>query len=507
MTSGNNNDRLEVLSKEAYEVMANEIANYGCKESLILIKRFIRKMNMQKRTIFEFRGQAMGFHVFPLFIDLIIRYGTMLTPTKRLDGNTIEWLFGKYVDFPEIMLVDKSEANKNRYVSEYWLRSAFEQLTIQEMSRNLVQRMLYLYVTIPNSNPDKHKPFIDAISEVLANQFRVTLDDILYCTFTLGAIAESADQFQEKLLTEVDWMKPYVESDAMGIVRSMLTLSKDNYIIKAKEQFAGEYKYARTDPHIIYRYPIIKLDEYYICPYPKMLLNIMTKNIHGLINQYFLDNNKLQEFSGVFGNVFKDYIGLLLKECYGSENVYDIDQLPEIKTRKADWLVIKDNLVGIFECKALRYPRELKRTGSLDILESFVNSKFPDAIEQLVQTERSWPIIKETLNNIDNDVQIYKYMVIEENMQLVNVLSNFLPENGVITKLQKEHILIVTPYDLETLVSSNYADNFLDTFIKWRENIGNCPTLHQHIQELPGFSHDKNNFLDNKFREYFHLND
>lgn len=498
--------RLETLAKESYNVMAALVTNCGCEASLIYLKRFIKRMRSQKESVFTFRGQKMGFHVFPFISDLIIRHCTILMPTMLLDDNAIVSLIKRYHDFPEMLQLPLGRKNLDRYVPEWYIRTAFEQLSLQEMTSTLIPRALYYFREIPRLNPKRHRKFIKVVDEVIDVQFRVNLDDLLLCAFSLGAIANTADRFKDILSTDMRWMKPYIESDAMPIVRSHLTLSRDDYIRHAKSQFSGSYTYIRTEPQTILSYPIINLGEYDIVTDPHLLLARVTKHLHDSVYQYFIDNNRIQEYSSAFGEVFKDYIGILLKECYGCKNVFDLDEIDILEGRRADWLVIAGDHAGIFECKAQRYPKDLKRTGSLDILSSFFSERIGSALEQVNATESQWQKITDTIPQVKKAINICKIIVLEEHFQFANVVADFLPNNSIINEIKKSKTHIASTLDLETVLCSNYSSDFAHVFADWFGNLAESPTLEQHVRKLPKFNFNEDNILDRTFNNFFHTN-
>ena len=508
MNKNNDNneyERLEVLAEEYFNVIASSLSQFGCMDSLVFLKRFIKSMRLQKKPIFTFRNQSMGFHVFPFFADMIIRYCTMMVPTRKFNEDTLAWFIDKYVNFPEILQLDGSAKKVNKYVPEWLIRTAFEQISIQEMTRTLVPRMLFFYREIPEKNTTKHNSFIRARDEVLERLFRVNLDDVLLCTFTLGAITDAADRFTEELSTEVEWMKKYVESDAMKIILEQFSLTRDEYISQVKKEFSDSYIYVRTEPQLIHKYPLIRFEEYYVTPDSHMILARITKYLHDSVYQYFIDNDRIQDYSSNFGEVFKDYIGLLLTNYFSEQNVINLDNLTYITGRKADWLVITDDIAIIIECKAQRYPKKLKKTGKLDILESFVNKRIDSAVEQLINTNSQWQKIANKENIIKDVNHVYKFILFEEQFQFGNVIEDFIPNNKTIQKMNENGIKIISTLDIETIITSKFDVSFSTMLREWFYKIKEFPTLGQFLHTLNGFEYTDDNIIDEKFKSFFHM--
>lgn len=500
----NDRERLEIDAREKYEVLVNTIQQFDCLQSIVALKRFIKNMHEQKKSFFVFRGQQMGFHVFPFLIDLVLKYSTSTNSPVKLDEETIMWLIERYVKLPEIITLPSGAKEMDKYAPEWYIRTAFEQLTYQEMTRTLVPRILYLYEKIPNANSNKFFKFINVRNEVLRRQFRVTLDDLLLCTLALAAIANANDRFQDYLDCKIDWLKKYLESPAMPIVRSQFTLSLDEYGWKAKKQFSGKYSYIRTEPKLILDFPIVKIDNFYIAPEPRLLVTRVTKRLHDSFYQYFIDNNKLQDYSSTFGDVFKDYIGLLLKECFGTENVFDLDTLISEKSKKADWLVIKDETAVLFECKAYRYNYNLKRTGSLDLLREFVEERIGYALIQLDESLQEVQKMGTTEPKFANIGRVHKIIVLEEDFYLANALVDFLQNDPIVRKIEREQIQIISMLELETVLLSNYSNDLDSIFTSKIDGPNRKLSLDFHLRQLPNFKTDKNNILDKTLDNYLH---
>lgn len=501
----NEYQRLEILAKEHYDTIAISLSHFGCMESLVLLKRFIKAMRSQKKPVFEFRGQSMGFHIFPFFADMIVTHCTSLLPSKRFTDDTFEWFIDKYIHYPEILQFVGSEEKINRFVPEWLIRNYFEQISIQEMTRTLVPRMLFFYKEIPESDNEKHGSFLKARDEVLTRLFRVSLDDVLLCTFSLGAIADTADRFPEVLKTEVEWMKPYVESDAMKIILSQLSLTRDEYIQRRSEGLSGKYTYIRSEPILIKKCPIVKFGDFYISPDPHMILARVTKYLHDSVYQYFLDNDRIQDYTSNFGEIYKDYIGLLLREHFGKKFIIDLDELDYIEGRKADWIVIIENTAIILECKAQRFPKDLKITGDLTVLESFVNERVDSAVDQLLNTSNQWALIKQNEVKLKNVNRYHKFIIFEEHFHLGNVIGDFLPLNLVIKKINKNNVKLISTLDLETIVTSKCDTNLSTIIENWFDNIKDSPTIEQYLHKQNGFHFTENNVLDKMFKSFFHM--
>lgn len=493
-------ERLKVLSKEAYGVMAHAVSRYHYFESLVLVKHILSQLRKDKKSFVIVEGQPIGFHVFPFIIDIIIKHASFLPSEQKIGHNILAWLNSRYVHYPDMLQLETGKREINKYVPEWLIKSSFEQLTIQEMNVTLIPRILFLYEEIPKKNRNKFIAFISVRDEVLRNQFRVNLDDFLLCAFSLGAIAATADRFEEKIKTEIDWMKPYIESDAFHLVRSQLSITREEYKKRADLSFSGNFVNIKTEPLIFYDYPILKEDNYYIAPDPHMILTRVTRGLHDSIYQYFIDNGRIQDYASTFGEVFKEYVGLLLKEIFQPENVYDLDSI-ESEGKKADWLAIHENYAFIFECKAQKYPKEMKQTGSLDILTSFIEKKIKPAIDQIENSAKNMKSdfnIKQEFNKINT---IKKYLVFEEHFQFANSLKDFLPEDKTLDYIEKKEIEILSLLDLETIVYSNYIHDIKNVFLK------KFQSQEQNVRKLPGFSFTEDNILKKKFDAFFHRSD
>ena len=498
-------DRLEISAAESYRLIADVLAKYACMDSLIQLKRFIKDLRAQRRATFTFRGQTMGYHVFPFIADMIVRHcTTFLVPRARMDENRFAWLIDKYVNFPDPLLLPNAAANLDKHVPEWFIRSAFEQLSRQEGNRSLVPRVLYLYDIIPKRDPSRHGKFIQTRDQVFGRQFRVSLHDLLLCTSALAAISSRADLLSDTLDTDIEWMKDRLQSDAMPIIRSQLTLTRDQYIEKFNVSFDQKYAYIKTTAPVIQWYPIVQFGQGCIVPDPHYLLDRVTRLLDNSFFQFHEDNDILQDYTGTFGEVFKEYIGQLLKECFGDENVIDLDCIGNLSLRRADWLVLSGRAAAIVECKSMRYPKLLKKTGDLNILTAFLDNNLAPALEQLEQTEQQWESIALQVPLARQVEEFYRFVVVQEHLEFVNRLSDFLTNSDTVRRCWETNTHIFSVLDLETAVMSNYAHDFRALFVAQVTSNPERIALDTRIRKLPGFQFTGDNFLDRKLNEYFH---
>jgi len=184
-------------------------------------------------------------------------------------------------------------------------------------------------------------------------------------------------------------------------IENFLILTSGDYwtIRKIAKEHLSIPGYEKYEFNPLIKYPIIKADRRFFysinCPYiiPNiiLLLNKVTDGIYWILRDYYKQMDS-SEFLGKFGDLFKEYVGILLKEYFGEENVIDLDQeLAEISGKKADWWVKSKMSEIIIECKSSLIVEPVRRVADLKLLKVELSQKFSRAIEQLLSTDEQLP--------------------------------------------------------------------------------------------------------------------
>ncbi|MEL6402298.1 MAG: hypothetical protein AAFR26_24965, partial [Cyanobacteria bacterium J06626_4] len=100
-------------------------------------------------------------------------------------------------------------------------------------------------------------------------------------------------------------------------------------------------------------------------PVPELVASRISTGIF-----YQMYNAYGTEFSQYFGFIFEYYVGLVLKECLLSEQLFSESDIREFypteKGKLPDWVIVDGSTLLLFECKATRFSRAAQAIASED---------------------------------------------------------------------------------------------------------------------------------------------
>jgi len=79
--------------------------------------------------------------------------------------------------------------------------------------------------------------------------------------------------------------------------------------------------------------------------------------------------------------IFEEYVGLILKDAYGENEVRP--EIPYKKGKFIDWYVEKDDKVYLFEVKAKQFSLTILQTGNIELIQKEVKEKIFKAVKQV----------------------------------------------------------------------------------------------------------------------------
>ena len=269
--------------------------------------------------------------------------------------------------------------------------------------------------------------------------------------------------------------------------------------------YTDDYSFFKLRRKVIEEFPILSVEGGNIAPNPFMIIDKVATRLHESFRAFFEQNNKLDDYTGPWGEVYKEYIGMLLKDCFGGTAVFDLDNILTDNMKKGDWLVQMDDCVALFECKAHGFAAELRSSGKLSVLDSFIEGRIAPALKQLLSTESRWPKIEAALNLPKGKQRIHKFVVLWDGFYFANVLSDFLPQNATLHALEVSGTLILSTLDLETLSFGNCSSKFGSIIDQWRDKIASRPTLWRFLRELPTYKPREDSMLNTVYKDFMYI--
>lgn len=297
----------------------------------------------------------------------------------------------------------------------------------------------------------------------------LNIEDYYWIAWCINSVGFNSDPLFNKdyfVNNSIDDLKDILTNDKLDKFlkinsADIYTIRKDHNQVNAKVPKGFEkYRF-----NILGRYPIVKLDSSANRFTDKdfLLVNsrlMMTKIVDGAywgLRDFFLskDANK-QDFVNFWGEIFGKYSGEILMKYYGSDKVLCLDDIGnKLKCKIADWVVITDQEILIFECKSSLLPLNIKGVFDQNELKEWSKEHFVEGgAKQLEATER---LITE--NKIDfgisiSEKRIKKILLTYQNLYIPreweDLIKNICFEESIIeNKNWFENFYIMSIFDLE----------------------------------------------------------
>jgi|APSaa5957512535_1039671.scaffolds.fasta_scaffold51893_1 hypothetical protein len=335
---------------------------------------------------------------------------------------------------------------------------SFRQFVFQQKNFNNFARNYYIYSDLWSRVPGAKN--IDVLSEI-EDEIGIPYDGAI-----LFAYALAGNEFgyfwiyDKKAIEEVNkitGLSLTVESH-VKFVKWCSGAYED--ILKHNSELPPFVQYPLVETKLM---PVANKGEVFMTISQQLLHDKLTTGLYFHLIDRFRKGNRGNKFKELFGYVFQEYVGELLRFYFHSWDV-----IPEIKYKKrkrnlqdsADWFVKKDNKLIIIEVKQSSIFLKSKQNPSMDAIISDLRKTIIKAIDQLSVTERD---IKEkkypeltTFENIDSFV---KLIVIND--PLFN--ANFLVKTILKNEIEDLTFQIININDFETILSSqSQAESLFD---------------------------------------------
>lgn len=280
---------------------------------------------------------------------------------------------------------DDSIPFTHRDMASTMVRIHAEQFEFQFDYVNLVARTIVLYKDIVDSvPPTRFEPF----EVIFKRETGLSFEDYFVLVMAVWSASQGTATFRKEMLTEaqIPSMKTALTDEKVTNFLNILSTDYKTFrkidVERNSELDPVFTKYRFNPLHI---HPIIKTDKVHTDPYvvPNTLC-LLKKGFGGLywwFHRYFEAKGRQIDFRNYFGEIFEQYVGKILKEAYGEENVH-----PEItypKGKFIDWWVEHNGTIYLFEAKAYQFALPTKQTGDNELLIKEVKSKIVKSIKQV----------------------------------------------------------------------------------------------------------------------------
>lgn len=271
----------------------------------------------------------------------------------------------------------------------------------------------------------------------------------------------------------------------------------------------------------LFRYPIIESDPRFISLYteaPYMVPNILLlirKIAYGAyweLREIFKARDS-RGFLAFFGHIFDLYVGRTFVNFFGQDKV---KQLPRNLSRKmADWMVITDDVICIWECKSQLLPYIVRETFNEHELREWIDKNIVGGIEQLFSTE-DYLLNNGFQGTKIGDRKVYKMLVTYEQIYLIESrpfkgrIIEYVREKNIFERYRHltDEFYIISIHELELMQTVLKKFTLKDIFAEKEEtDKRNNPAegndfinIYHHLDSRVVLSND---WLDNTFNKYF----
>lgn len=282
--------------------------------------------------------------------------------------------------------IEKRKTSPEEDLVSTLVRLAYQQFPFQEEVYHTLPRHLLLYL-------DTHVayPSIDP-NAALLKKTGLSIKDFMTIGIAFYAASLEHSTFDRKFIenTPIPSLQPHVRSKKVTAFLSMAAAdfaTFRNLCLQEVQRFpkAGLYRF-----NPLFDRPVIICRDGSLCvPIPLLIPYVITKGLYyDFLDQFSQDSGN--PFSEWFGHAFEQYGGLLLRDAFGSENVFEEPVYDKPQKRGPDWTVIQGNSAIIFEFRSGRLDKRAKTYGDYEEITKLLQRnvletlrKIPSKIEDL----------------------------------------------------------------------------------------------------------------------------
>lgn len=236
------------------------------------------------------------------------------------------------------------------------VRTFYEQAPYQEQLQYLIPRHIMLYL---ESNPLRSSFDPDS---ALRRATGLTVKEFMWIGFAFFAAALAYHSFERGFVenTQVKSVKPYVGSEKVDAFLAAAGADFETFrnLRLGEERDAPGFGRYTFNP--LLDRPVIELPNGLLCvPVPRLLIHRITRGIYyDLMRAHSQPQGN--PFLDWFGSAFEQYIGTLLRDVFGGDNVYSERRYGKPEKGGPDWVVILGDRALVLECRSGRLPQKVR---------------------------------------------------------------------------------------------------------------------------------------------------
>ena len=381
-----------VTESELKEVLRR----YNLRDGLILLGRVsVRAFNDKSENVIgkaSVRDPATGVFITQFALaylaNALITSGSNDYKSKQISNKenllVLLNIYSNCLVFPEIKRKDGETVTKKDFASTM-VRMYGEQFEYQFDFMQFIARTIVIFMDVIDTvPPDKFEP----LNTIFERETGLTFRDYFILVLGVWAVSQQTGTFRKGALTEAQIPSMQDAFTDEKVSNLLKILSVDYKQFREEDESANEklepvFTKTRFNPLLVY--PIIKTDvangDPYVVPNTLAFLKRGYGGLYWWFHRYFENDGKQQDFRNYFGGVFEQYVGRILKNAYGEQEVH-----PEISYPKGkfiDWWVERNGTIYLFEAKAYQFALPTKQTGDIEFVAKEVKSKIVKTIKQV----------------------------------------------------------------------------------------------------------------------------
>lgn len=260
------------------------------------------------------------------------------------------------------------------------LRIGNQQFPFQIGVRHLIPRCLYLFDEIPKS---LKTPKLD-ISAEINKIYGMTVKEILIVGFSIFAKSDEGYFNPEHLTgTDSEDLKKWLTTERVDKLVSIATI--DYYALRELfKKYDTEKGLEQFSFNPLRTYPLVKTQiAGIVIPIPRFVMERFTSGIYFTLMDAFKASGKENMFLEFFGKeLFEKYVGILLKQKYGPNQLLEEWVYGKTKSKTPDWIIIEGDSAILIECKTSGISLEAKSWADLETVQASLRLRAAHGVKQ-----------------------------------------------------------------------------------------------------------------------------
>jgi len=276
----------------------------------------------------------------------------------------------------------------------FLIRFGLSQLDYAREARHLLARTLIIYENLWTKSGNCNQ--VD-IANAIKSFSGLNLQEILVLSLDFSRRAKNGFfRIIEDLEQYPDTLKYYLDINKKKAFANWISCNYSYFRDRSRSDMPPTIDYEKfrfnpllSKPAIIPdRNPQPGSSQVYITPIPALIYRRVTTGLYFTLSEYFKENNG-KPFRKTFGEVFQEYVGLLLQKAVGESNVQQEWTYGPKKNRKAtpDWFVIQNGTALLIEVKQSGLYLPAKQWGQLDKIHKDLTRNIGAGVDQMWEFE------------------------------------------------------------------------------------------------------------------------